>query len=269
MTANEEVRRVRSLIADQIKTLSEIVRRARGDGDFDSAQERLHRWKERTVRLLAEDVSRTEAERLQGKRKGSFIMGEPLRNLADEADMYRGFLQALDEQLEGHPQEVLDTQPRTRATVAEIHAPSPAESRAVFIIHGHDELNLLRVKELLRERWGLDPVVLSSEAGGGRTLIEKFEQEAQRAVFALALMTPDDVVGKGQQEYAQARPNAVFELGWFYGRLGRPRVCILVRKGTMIHSDLAGISRIEFQERVDEVVDQLERELLQAGVVNR
>ena len=121
----------------------------------------------------------------------------------------------------------------------------------------------------MRDRWGLEPVVLSGEPGRGRTLIEKFEQEAQRAVFALALMTPDDLVGAGGSEYAQARPNVVFELDWFYGRLGRSRVCIVLKESTKIHSDLDGISRIQFRETVNEVIDQLERELIDAGVLTR
>jgi predicted nucleotide-binding protein len=76
--------------------------------------------------------------------------------------------------------------------------------------------------------------------GKGRTLIEKFEQEAQRAVFAFAILTPDDWVSLDEVEYAQARPNVVFELGWFFGRLRREKVCILLQRGTRIHSDLDG-----------------------------
>lgn len=266
---SERSQEARRIVAAQVDGLQAIVRRAQSDGDFDGAFERLSRWKARTVRLLAESVSHAEAQGLATKRKGSFIMGDPLRNLADEADMYRGFLQALDEQLESHGDEIIDIPSPADTGPPGVKAPLPAESRTIFIIHGRDELNLLRLKELLRERWGLEPLVLSGEAGRGRTLIEKFEQEAQRAVFALALMTPDDVVDTGQEEYIQARPNAVFELGWFYGRLGRSRVCILLRKGTTLHSDLDGISRIHFHEQVSEVVDQLERELVETGVLAR
>jgi predicted nucleotide-binding protein len=137
----------------------------------------------------------------------------------------------------------------------------------VFLIHGHDELNLLRLKELLRERWELEPIVLSAMAGRGRTLIEKFEQEAQSAIFAIAIMTPDDMIAGESDEYAQARPNVIFELGWFYGRLGRDRVCILLREGTAIHSDLDGIARLEFKSNVTEVAAELHRELTEAGIV--
>jgi predicted nucleotide-binding protein len=258
--------RSRRAIADQREQLAEIVNQAR-DGNFDAAFERLKRWKERTVRILADEVSQGEAQRLQAKRKGSFVMGNPMRNLVDEAQMYDAFLETLSEEIAAHPGEVLDVPVAATAAPPEVVSPAPGSSNAVFVVHGHDELNLLRLKEMLRDRWGLDPIVLSGEPGKGRTIIEKFEQEAQRAVFALALLTPDDIVEVKDQHYAQGRPNVIFELGWFYGRLGRSRVCILFKKGTQIHSDLDGISRLEFSERVDEKRDELERELAAAEIV--
>jgi predicted nucleotide-binding protein len=69
-------------------------------------------------------------------------------------------------------------------------------------------------------------------------------------------------------EYTQARPNVVFELGWFYGRLGRNRVAMLLKEGTRIHSDLDGVSRIEFIRYVDEKLAAIESELGAAGVLS-
>ena len=59
-----------------------------------------------------------------------------------------------------------------------------------------------------------------------------------------------------------ARPNVIFELGWFYGRLHRDKVCILHKKGTKIHSDLEGVSRIEFTDDVTDKRDEIEKELI-------
>lgn len=180
--------------------------------------------------------------------------------------MYRGFLLSLKEEIENYPNEVFKT-PVSAGSIEVSTIPSPPASGAVFIVHGHDELNLLRLKELLKDRWKLEPIVLQSQPGKGRTLIEKFEEEAQRVAFALALFSPDDFVAKPGDMYGQARPNVAFELGWFYGRLGRERVCILFKKGTKIHSDLDGISRIEFSESVSEKVVEIERELLSLGIL--
>jgi predicted nucleotide-binding protein len=97
------------------------------------------------------------------------------------------------------------------------------------------------------------------EAPRGRTLIEKFEQEAQRTDFAFAIYTADDVVKLANGEYFQARPNTIFELGWFYGRFGRNNVCILFKKGTKINSDLNGINTIEFDKSIKEKVLDIKR----------
>jgi hypothetical protein len=150
-----------------------------------------------------------------------------------------------------------------------IDAPAP---RRVFIVHGRDEANLLRLEKMLRDQFGLDPMILRYQPGKGRTLIEKFEEEAGVCSFAFVLLAPDDQVrvpidSGTTEEYTQARPNVIFEAGWFYGRLGRMRVCILHKRGTRIHSDLDGISRIPFDENVEAAFLEIKRELEAAGVV--
>jgi hypothetical protein len=84
---------------------------------------------------------------------------------------------------------------RTYQDKVEHFMPAPGQvSRSVpitdniFIIHGHDEVNLLRLRKLLRERYKLNPIVLSEVPSKGRTLIEKFESEASNVGFAFAVM---------------------------------------------------------------------------------
>jgi len=281
VTTQPEDRKMKAMlcIKNQLRDLVEIRDGVRADLAFDRARERLMRWKVRTVRLLGEKVHPSEGEKLHAKEKSSFIAGAPLLNFEDEVNIYSGFLWALLETVGLHPQEVLDA-PLPPTQIEAVSARSaPPSSRTVFIVHGHDELNLLRLKGLLQDRWQLSPIVLSAQAGRGRTLIEKFEQEAQRAAFALVLLTPDDtvsargVLAQGPQrsltvgDYAQARPNVLFELGWFYGRLGRERVWILFRQGTTIHTDLDGISRIEFVADIRDKATEIERELVAAGLL--
>jgi len=140
--------------------------------------------------------------------------------------------------------------------------------RKVFLVHGHDSTNTLRLRTLLKERFALSPVILSERASRGRSVIEKFEAEAGDVPFAFVLMTPDDFISRPQPEYSQARPNVLFELGWFYGRLGRERVCILFREGTSVPSDLDGIVRIQFRESIDEKLGEIETELTAAGLIS-
>lgn len=140
--------------------------------------------------------------------------------------------------------------------------------KTVFIVHGHDELNLLRLEKLLRDKWDIRIVVLKDKPGKGRTVIEKFEQEAREVGYAFVFLTGEDKITVGEDQfYKQARPNALFELGWFYGRIGRDRVCILFKKGAKIHSDLEGINRIDFEDNVEEKTSEIEAELKAAGLI--
>lgn len=247
--------------------LAELTSTAQSSGDGTTGYEALHRWKDRACRKIEESISSIEGKKLAAKRRMSFTMGDPVGNLTDEAQMYEGFLIALGQEIERHPEDVLNRPvATTESSPAQIEVSRP-KGNVIFIVHGHDELNLYRLKDLVRERYSLEPIVLANEPGQGRSIIEKFEDEAQRASFAFVLLTPDDLITKPDGTYSQARPNVIFELGWFYGRLTRKRVCILFKKGTKLHSDLDGISRIEFTENVGEKVAEIEKELVAGGLL--
>jgi len=136
----------------------------------------------------------------------------------------------------------------------------------IFIIHGHDEAKWRELRDLLEDEFKLPVIVLKEEAGVARTIIKKFEDYAMDSCYAFALLTPDDFITKGKGNYLQARPNVLFEMGWFFGRFGPQKLCILKKKGTNIPSDLDGISTIEFQEKVEEQSLAIRKELRQAGL---
>lgn len=140
--------------------------------------------------------------------------------------------------------------------------------RKVFIVHGHDEGAWRGLKELLEDEFGLDTLVLKQEPSATRTLIQKFEAEAADCAFAIVLVTPDDLVRKGKLSTLQARPNVLFELGWFYGRLGPGRVTIVQKGGgTELPSDLRGIVTLVYEQNVKEVLLDLRAELDAAGLL--
>ena len=151
-------------------------------------------------------------------------------------------------------------------SVKRVETRTNLESKSVFIIHGHDENNTLKLHSLLKERWNLDPILLKDKPGKGRTIIEKFEEEAKKLRYAFAILTPDDVV-MGDDGYRQSRPNVFFELGWFYGQIGRENVCILFKKGTKIHSDLDGISLVQFDRDIPDKILEVESELKEANLI--
>lgn len=142
-------------------------------------------------------------------------------------------------------------------------------SKKVFIIHGHNEAKRLELEKMIKE-FGLTPVILSEQPSQGMTIIEKFEHFASECGFAFALFTPDDIVGdKDGKQYFQARPNVIFELGWFYSYLGRSKVCILSQASekNTIFSDLQGVMRIQFDNDISERFIEIKRELESAGMV--
>jgi predicted nucleotide-binding protein len=93
-------------------------------------------------------------------------------------------------------------------------------------------------------------VILHEQANEGRTLIEKFEDHAADAAYAVVLATGDDVGRSAACEAddepltPRARQNVVFELGFFFGSLGRAKVALLYEEGIERPSDTDGIARI-------------------------
>ena len=114
--------------------------------------------------------------------------------------------------------------------------------RKVFVVHGRDEGALAAMARFL-EKIEIEPIVLQEQPDQGFTIIEKFETYAKQVGFAVVLLTPDDLGGSASasSQSARARQNVIFELGYFVGKLGRGRACLL-RKGEIeIPSDLYGV----------------------------
>ena len=114
-------------------------------------------------------------------------------------------------------------------------------SNKVFIVHGHDEAAKQSVARFL-EKCGFEAVILHEQADGGRTIIEKIQHYTDVA-FAIVLYTPCDV-GRAKEEKTEssrARQNVVFEHGYLIGRLGRDKVCALVKEGVETPGDISGV----------------------------
>lgn len=136
-----------------------------------------------------------------------------------------------------------------------------------FIVHGHDHVFRDEVVRFLQNDLGLKPpIVLDGVASAGLTVIEKFEREASRCDLAIILLTPDDeATTSGGIAYRTARPNVLFELGYFMARFGRKsgRTLIIYRKGLDIPSDLSGVVYIDASQGITSpsVVEKLALEL--------
>ena len=116
------------------------------------------------------------------------------------------------------------------------------QSNKVFIVHGHNKALRDEVKNVLYEL-GLKPVVLSEQANGGKTIIEKFEENSGKVNFAIILMTADDE-GKALKEkehHPRARQNVILEMGYFMASLKRSNVFLLLEDNIELPSDINGV----------------------------
>ncbi len=141
--------------------------------------------------------------------------------------------------------------------------PSPKDTKKVFIVHGHDVGARESVARFIGDI-GLKPIILHEQANQGQTIIEKIEKYKDVG-FAVVLLTPDDVLtDKNSNRVLRARQNVMLELGYFWGHLGRERVCALKKGGVEIPSDYDGVVWVLLDEN-DGWKIQLIKELKAVG----
>lgn len=115
-------------------------------------------------------------------------------------------------------------------------------NKSVFIVHGHNKALRNEVKTVLLEL-GLKPLILSEQANGGKTVIEKFEENSEQVNYAIILMTADDE-GKAVKDNnyrLRARQNVILEMGYFMSRLKRSNVFLLLEDDIELPSDINGV----------------------------
>ena len=241
--------------AEALKALGELGTELDGiqtkfhtTGDLDVAWSRLDRWKRRAERAVHGRLGPEGSHRLAQVHGGLAGMN-PDGNLLGEVDALDAYLLGLTETIRDHPEDFWaeDEPAAAAAPAAEPQKPAPSpSSRAVFIVHGHDDKLKEQTARFL-ERIGLEATILHEKANQGRAIIEKFEDHADVA-YAVVLMTGDDEARKRGTDdplKPRARQNVVFELGFFAGKLGRGRVSVLYEEGVEIPSDYAGVLYIK------------------------
>lgn len=143
--------------------------------------------------------------------------------------------------------EVLEAQPAAQQTN---NMEAEIDKRKVFVVHGHDDGAKEAVARFLKNL-DLEPVILHEQPNAGKTIIEKFEHYSNVG-FAVVLLTPDDagaVKGSKYKPVSRARQNVVFELGYFFAKLKREKVCALYKEGVELPSDMHGVLYTLMDER--------------------
>lgn len=144
-----------------------------------------------------------------------------------------------------------------------LNTPRPPQA---FIVHGHDEIALLELKDFILKtlKWQ-EPIILREQPNRGKTIIEKFEEQARRIDCVFVLLTPDDKASSCSTNDAKrrSRQNVIFELGFFYAQFGRQagRV-VALRKGPLeLPSDMQGIIWIDISNGIKSAAKEIRKEV--------
>lgn len=187
-----------------------------------------------------------------------------LANTAVSIPTHRYYLKSFDRQKETMIQALkLATENIKRDSFDELKKSTPKKgpstsSNKIFIVHGHDTPLKTELENFLSDI-GIEPIILHKKPDEGQTIIEKFEKHSDVG-YAFILLTPDEIAYTIDQEKLddsirnkekRARPNVIFEFGFFVGMLGRNRVCCLYKGDVELPSDLGGLLYKKIETTVD------------------
>jgi predicted nucleotide-binding protein len=152
-------------------------------------------------------------------------------------------------------------QPQAAPTASQARPDAP-----IFIVHGSDTLRAEAVARAVERATSHDTIILREQASLGRTLIEKFEHHAAQVSYAIIILTPDDHGARTGNTATQprGRQNVIFEMGYFFGLIGRRNVSVLLHPSVEKPSDTDGIVYIPFDD-TGTWKTELFRELHHAG----
>lgn len=208
-------------------------------GPYQDLRDEYYTWNDYNEQLLR---SRFSTGKLADQYRGMLIPfgegnneREKLAGLAEDFKRQLRKLRSIRQQLTlFESPEILSTQDGSV---------TPHLGSKIFIVHGHDGDTKLQVAEFVERITGERPVILHEQADSGRTIIEKFEEHASEAGFAIILLTADDEGrAKGAADlHSRARQNVVLEFGYFMAKLGRGRVVAIHEPGVELPSDVSGV----------------------------
>jgi len=236
--------------------------------ELDAARKQYYIWTDYNEELLKRATSTDE---LWKKYAGSGVpivvagiwtLGEEINRYRDDINDNINQLRSIQTRLPLIPEDP------SVAQSAAMRRDGNLPSSTVFVVHGHDEAFKQSVARFI-EHLGLDAIILHEQPDLGRTIIEKLEDHAQGAAFAVIILTADDRGGLSNVGYERQKPrarqNVVMELGYFIGKLGRQKVRALYQEGVELPSDLQGVLYVTLDDGGAWKL-QLAREMKAAGL---
>lgn len=192
---------------------------------------------------------------LTWKRNGQFIisdrMGSMNPQMAIDREHHKAYLKQLDS-----AKGLLEAAYTTIENMKDINSLNKkmdqkigtiSDNKQVFIVHGHN-IEKKETTARIIEKLGLEPIILHEQANKGRTILEKLSECSDGVIFAIILLTADDM-GKDKDRsdlIPRARQNVILELGYFLAKLGKKYVCAIYEDGVEIPTDYLGVTYIPF-----------------------
>lgn len=233
------------------------------DGKYDESQIeiRVMGWKQDTTKAISAAVNEEEARQFSSHSPDEDYY-ESTKDFIGYLKWGLGWLEGLKDRILEHPEYFFKAEESLGASVNDRMAD------IVYIMHGSDMTNAYMLKDMLT-KMGIKARFLSEEPSGSRTLREMLDDSKDRACFVFVLLTSDDTVRtKRWKWHKQPRPNALIELGYYLGYLGRDNVVIVCQREVhdAMPSDLKGIRVAMFEKRVKEALGEIQNELREAGL---
>lgn len=230
-----------------VQELKGIVKALQADGNGTLAHERFKRWNESIRDFVADNISAEKGRRVgEPPAMAAIASRDPVRDfMVNHGNGAFARLTALREAVTSD--RVVHKTSEEKRSKTRIKDSVPT----VFVVHGHDHGGKEEVARFL-EKIKVKVTILHEQANEGRTIIEKFESYSGSASYAVVLLTPDDIGGPAGSTsdvlQHRARQNVIFELGFFFGALGRSRVCALYGQGVELPSDVQGVLYVSFAD---------------------
>ena len=257
------------------KGLSLYQRSINSSSDLDDFDAEYRKWSDFNAELLKRSFTNEDfkSEYDGGDFYGNFLLDPSLgQQINDSKDRLQSKIRKLESIMERL--ELITISPSIVDEATTTKSTSAVKTKKVFIVHGRDEISKTNLEVFLREI-GLEPIVLHRQADIGQTVIEKFEANSDVG-FAFILLTPDEIAylspqdllpDDERQKELRARPNVMFEFGYFVGKLGRSKVCCLYTGDVVIPSDLNGLIYKKYTSSIEEVAYSIMKDLRATGYV--
>jgi predicted nucleotide-binding protein len=212
--------------------------------DLDSAKKIYGKWSDFNVELLKRIFTNDGLSEEYDRWTGSMVMslgekylGEKVSDFHEEIDEKIHRLESMAERLELIPESS-----STPQKASDLVPERKIDRSKIFIVHGHDDSAKLEVARFI-EKIGFEPIILHEQVSGSKTIIEKIEAYSDVG-FGVVIYSPCDVGSKNIEPHVlsgRARQNVVFEHGFLIGKLGRSKVCPLVKGSVETPNDISGI----------------------------